>query len=349
MASIHKISRKTKGRYSYLVRYRRPDHTQGSRTFKRRVDAERFASTVEADKSRGEYIDPRSGRVSVADWAASWLETKARKAPKTLEDYQSVVRRHVVPNLGTKTLSSVRPLDVERALAQVPGARAERVRRVLNMIFEAAVDNGMIARNPASRVKGRKRARKEMVVLTPEEIDLVANNVPERYRTLVYLLAYGGLRWGEAAALRRSRCNLLRSRVEVVEAVSEVGGKLHYGSTKSYQHRSVAVPEFLDPDSRGLVFTTPAGAPVRNANFRNRVWHPALETAGLPAATRIHDLRHTCASLLIAQGANAKLVQAHLGHSSITVTFDTYGHLLPDDQDEIAASLDDVYRSAAHR
>ena len=197
-----------------------------------------------------------------------------------------------------------------------------------------------------------------MQILTAEQVSKVAEAVPDRYRALVYLLAYGGLRWGEAVALRRERINVLRSRVEVKESVAETGSGLHYGPTKTYQARSVAIPAFLkemledhldryvDDGRDALVFTTEAGTPARSNNWRSRVWHPALKEAGLPPV-RIHDLRHTCATLLIAQGAHAKAIQRHLGHSSIQITFDTYGHLLPDEQDRVADALDATFRSTS--
>ncbi|HDH26429.1 MAG TPA: site-specific integrase, partial [Actinobacteria bacterium] len=95
-----------------------------------------------------------------------------------------------------------------------------------------------------------------------------------------------------------------------------------------------------DPDE--LVFTTPAGTPMRNSNFRRQVWYPAIEEAALPPGLRIHDLRHTCASLLAAAGATPKAVQVHLGHSSITVTMDRYTHLFPSDVDTLIRRLDDI-------
>jgi integrase len=94
------------------------------------------------------------------------------------------------------------------------------------------------------------------------------------------------------------------------------------------------------------VFTTAKGQPLRGSNWRRRVWLLALEAAGLPPETRIHDLRHTYASLLIEQGHSPKSVQAHLGHSSITVTMDTYGHLYKEERERIAAGLETVYQAA---
>jgi integrase len=99
-----------------------------------------------------------------------------------------------------------------------------------------------------------------------------------------------------------------------------------------------------DPD--GFVFTAPRGGPLRHNNFYQRIFCPALARAGLPAQVRFHDLRHTCAALLIAQGAHPKAIQAHLGHSSIQVTMDRYGHLFPDALEQLADRLD-AARAAA--
>lgn len=136
--------------------------------------------------------------------------------------------------------------------------------------------------------------------------------------------------------------------------MSEVGGELHYGPTKNHRSRIIGISRFLGdligkhliqhvPDEpTALVFTSPDGAPLRDGNFRRRIWYPAVEQAGLPHGLRIHDLRHTCASLLIAAGANSKAVQAHLGHSSITVTMDRYTHLFPSDIDHLIRRLEDI-------
>jgi integrase len=134
-----------------------------------------------------------------------------------------------------------------------------------------------------------------------------------------------------------------------------VGGKFHFGPTKTYQQRSVAIPGFLrdllaqhlagssDRSREALVFTLRAGGPLRHSNFRQRIWLPALKAAKLPLDLRIHDLRHTCASILIAQGEHPKMIQHHLGHSSITVTLDRYGHLFPSDVDAMAERLDQTF------
>ena len=150
--------------------------------------------------------------------------------------------------------------------------------------------------------------------------------------------------------------------------MSEVGGKLIYGPTKSYRSRTITLPRSLrdmlnthltedvgsDPDA--LVFTASgrtyrtktinAGTPLRNSNFAKKFWRPALTSAGLPENLRIHDLRHTAAALMIATGAHPEHIKRHLGHSSITVTMDLYGHLFPSEADAIADQLDQMLRDS---
>jgi len=366
MAHIRKVSRTGKGggrRMAYEVRYRDPARRERSRTFARKVDAERFVSTIETDVARGQYIDPLLGKMFFGEFAREWLATTGHLKPKTQEGYESILRTHLLPAFGDQPIAKVRPVEVGRffsglAAGGMSVSRMRQTKNVLKRIFDEAVRNGYLARTPVEAIRLPSPQRREMSVLSPSQVSLLASNVPERYEALIFLLAYGGLRWGEATASRRGRFNVLRGRVEVMEAVSEVNGVLHFGSTKTHQVRSVVLPSFLrdlltqhlsrfvEDDVKALVFTTKNSMNLRIGNFRRRVWWPALESAGIPRSVRIHDLRHTCASMLIARGAHAKAIQQHLGHSSISVTFDVYGHLLPDEQDRIAAALDQTYDAA---
>jgi integrase len=170
-------------------------------------------------------------------------------------------------------------------------------------------------------------------------------------------MAWTGLRFGEAAALRRKNVDPLRSQVHVLEAVTEVNGKVHFGSTKNNRHRTVYVPGFLrdllndqltmavEPGSDALVFTSPRGSVIRRHNFGGRVWKPAIRATGFDGL-RMHDLRHTAAALMIAVNESPELVKRQLGHSSIEVTFDVYGHLFPSSMDNLVGGLDRLYREA---
>ena len=175
--------------------------------------------------------------------------------------------------------------------------------------------------------------------------------MPERYEALIFVLAYGGIRWAEAVGLKLGRVNLLRRRIEVVETLSEVNGKLYAVPPKTWESRTIAIPPFVadalgahvgrftDGGPHSLVFTTDSGTPLRSSNFRRNVWLPAITEIDQDGL-RPHDLRHTCASLLIAADAHPRHIKEHLGHSSIRVTMDVYGHLYEDSRDEIVERLE---------
>ena len=162
------------------------------------------------------------------------------------------------------------------------------------------------------------------------------------------------MRWGELVALRRSRVHLLRRRIEVAESATELGSGLSWGGPKTHEERMVTMPAFLADrlagrvgsiSEDGLVFTAPKGGPLRSSPFRQTVWVPALEAAGL-GKLRIHDLRATAASLMISSGANIKAVQRQLGHASAAMTLDLYGHLYEEDLDALSEALDRRFAAA---
>jgi len=350
-------------RRPWQVRYRDPSGRERARSFLRKADASRFAVTVEADRIRGEWTDPRLSKTTVAEWSQRWLRTKAHLKPKTLAGYESNLRAHVLPVFGSDQLRHVDRMAVEEWVADLQASGlgpsgVRQARQVLNSMMTLAVEAGYLVVNPVAGVKVAREPDPEMLFLSGGEVERLVAAIRKPYGTLVHLLAYGGLRWGEAVAVRRRRCDLLRSRIEVAESLSEARGELHFGATKTYRRRVVIIPAFLtellaehlarevDDDPDALVFTSPLGKPLRNSNFRRQVWYRAVGDAGLPEELRIHDLRHTCAALLIAEGAHPKAVQAHLGHSSISVTMDRYGHLFPSDMEALAAALDGVRREA---
>ncbi len=351
-------------RRPWQVRYRDLSGKERAKSFLRKAEAQQFAVTVEADKLKGEWTDPRLSRTTITEWSERWLRTKSHLKPKTLAGYESNLNAHVIPAFGTHELRHVDRMAVEEWVADLQGSGlgpsgVRQARQVLNSMMKLAIDAGYLVANPVTAVRIARQPEAEMLFLDADEVERLAAAIREPYATLVYLLAYGGLRWGEAAALRRKRCDLLRSRIEVAESLAEVRGHLHFGPTKTYTSRRVVVPGFLrdllaehvarhvDDDASALVFTSPLGQPLRNTNFRRQIWYQAVAQAGLPEELRIHDLRHTCASLLISQGAHPKAVQAHLGHSSISVTMDRYGHLFPSDMEALAARLDALRQQVA--
>ena len=356
------IRRHPKIRDRWQVRYVDPSGRERARNFSRKSDAGKFLVTVEADKLRGDWVDPRLSRITSGEWMERWWGTTSHLKPYTREGYESLLRVHILPRFGEIALGRIQPVDVREWVSGLyaAGLSASRTRQayyLVAQILRSAVESGYLTKTPCVGVSLPRMQRAEMRFLTADEVRRVAEATADPYRTLVYVLAYGGLRWGEAAAVRRGRCELLRSRLHVVESVSEIRGGFHFGPTKTYQIREVILPAFLrdqlaehlartvgtPPDA--LVFPAAGGGPLRRKVFNAKLWRPAVDKAGIDYL-RPHDLRHTCASLLIATGANPKAIQSHLGHSSIQVTFDRYGHLFPSDQEALAARMDDVFRDS---
>ena len=194
----------------------------------------------------------------------------------------------------------------------------------------------------------------DYVFLTHEQLrDLAAEAEP--WHVFVLLLGYTALRWGEATALRVCDIDLSRRRIDVRRAFSDVGGRVILGTPKSHQSRTVPMPRFLALEMAAaiagrhaddLAFTMPGGTVMRLANWRQAVFLPARAQAGLSSRFRIHDLRHTAASLMIQAGYPPKMLQEIMGHASITTTLDLYGHLYPGEMDRYADRLDSAARTA---
>ncbi len=195
-----------------------------------------------------------------------------------------------------------------------------------------------------------------MRFLDSSEIRLLADSIDPRFRTLVIFTAFTGVRAGEVGALRWERLDLARGTADIAEAYSEVHGRLELGPPKTYEHRTVPLPQFLcDLLSEhqqadrlgGLVFRSATGGPIRHSSFYRRYFKPAVVASGIDPGFRFHDLRHTAAALLIAEGAHPLAVKERLGHSSITVTMDRYGHLLPALEQQLTESLNGAWRDSA--
>lgn len=349
---------------TWRARYRGPDGRERNRTFDRKIDAERFLTTVESDMLRGEWVDPDRGKVLLRDWAPRWLDTKRSLKPKTRAGYRSLLRSRILPVLGDFPIAKIERAHVERWISRMEdeGLSASRIRQAFNVtaaMLDAAIANGMITHNVARGVDLPRLQPAKRRFLSQRQVTALAGAIDPRYRVMILVLAYSGLRWGEAIALRRCSCELLRRRLHVTESIAEIGSDLIWGTPKTHRVRTVSLPPFVceelaahlaevvDSDPDALVFATPTGRVWRKSDFRRRIWKPAVEAAtGVPSDLTPHELRHTAASLLIASGADPKSVQAQLGHSSITVTFDVYGHLFEGHLDEVMDRLDRHWRHA---
>lgn len=363
------------GRPRWRARYRDPAGRERSKSFTRKVDAERFLVSIEDAKLRGAYVDPAAGRIGFGEWAERWYLTTAHLKPSTRHDYRMLLDHQVLPEFGDWTLASIDTLAVKQWRADLLAdglspKRAGKALQVLSQILASAVEGGRLARNAATGVKPPKVQRKEMHFLDAEQVEWLAAVAELRYRPLILFAAYTGLRPRELVALRVGRLDLLRCTARVVEAAVEVS-RLEWGPVKTHEARVVRMPRSVAEEvaaslaarphsPEALVFTAPLGGPLSRADFVRNYFKPAVLAANeaiaklpkdrrpapLPDGLRFYDLRHTCASLLIAQGASIKAVQAQLGHATASITLDTYGHLFPSEMEALADRLEMV-RDAA--
>ena len=341
--------------------YRGPDGREHSRSFRRKLDAERWLRDELQKQDRGLWVDPSAGAVAFREYAEGWFRALTLK-PKTIAGYRSLLDSRILPTLGAVELRRINPDFLRLWVADMASdglsaSRMAQAKRVVSAVLSQAVSDGLIGRNPAEMVKVPKTRERDQRYLTTEQVTELAEAVEQRMRgggLLVKLLSYGGLRWGEAVALRADNVDVLRRRVHVKESATLVNGKLVWGAPKSHRSRTVVMPRFLVDEMApilsgdSLVFTSPSGQPLRSPNFLRRVWQPAVTECGLRDLVP-HDLRHTAASLAISAGASVKAVQRMLGHSSAQITLDRYTHLFDDDLEEVADSMDARYGAAQVR
>lgn len=335
------------------------------KTFARLADARRWRDETLTDLRRGIFHDDRQAALPFRRVASSWLDSIQNKKPKTKAGYEQIVNKHLLPAFGSKQIGSIKPSQIQTFVnsLEASGAKPGTVRnayRALSPIFKMAVQDGLIRQSPCIGINLPTADHEEMLSLTPEEVAALAVEIDSPHEVLVLFAAYTGLRAGEIGALRVKHLKLLdrKPRVEVFESLADVGGHLHFGRPKTRSsRRSVPLPPFLvellaaylrdrphDPDS--LLFTGAQGGPLRHNNFVKRAFKPAVERA-LPhkAGLRFHDLRHTYAAFLIAQGAHPLAIKQRLGHSSIAVTMDKYGHLFPSLEEKLTEGLEATYAS----
>jgi integrase len=353
MAYIEKIAR----RAGWRVRYRDPAGRMRSRSFRRKIDAERFSAGVETEMTRGMWTDPDRGKISVAEWTDAWVQSKVDLRPTTLARLRSVIKTHIVPEFGDYALNRVGNSDLRRWVAQMSarGQSPATVRKsfnALSQIMRAAVSDRRIAFNPCLDVPLPAEQHTEQRFLDASEVERLAAEIERRFRAFVLLAVYGGLRFGELAGLRRSRIDVLRGRVIVAETLVEADGKLIFGPPKTKRsRRTVPLPrrivgeleshlgQFVDARHDALVFTGTKGAPLRRSGFHRCWWKQAIEASDLHGL-KVHELRHTFVALWVAAGANPKEVSVRAGHSSVAFTLDRYGHLYQDTEDDIPERLD---------
>lgn len=348
-----------------------------SKTFRTKQEAEDWLASQRHSQLAGAYVDPRRSERPFSELVEEWRGgNKARLSPTTVRRYEGILAKYLLPTFGAVPIGRIDHGAVQRYFDRLserddpsaPGT-IRNIYATLRSIMSKAVRMGWVANNPCSKVDLPRANREEMLFLTGDEVRAVAEAIDKQFRVLVYFAAYMGLRAGELAGLRWGDVDLLRGTVSVRRSLRDVNGRLEVGDLKTAaSRRTVSLPAFLkgmlrehlseagNPTPDDYVFTMKGGGPLRHEQVYGRYFKRAVRgwTDGwgkehpgcLPAekhGIRWHDLRHTCAALSIASGAHPKLIQARLGHSSITLTLDRYGHLFPSVEEALGEALDAAF------
>ena len=361
---MRKPERLSSGRYK--VRFRGPGISpktgkmvQASETFDTRRDALEFCGWLDALGPQGAidqlYAAEQQAAVPTLDAiAADHIALLTGIESGTRKTYERLWDRIWSPRLGHLPANRVTADDIRRAVNALGDTYSHKSlqnqRGLLSGVLGRAVDLGHLPKNPAKGIRlprGQEADRVEMRIITPDEFADVIDRIPEHYRPLVRFLYGTGCRWGEAVALQVQDVSLPNVRIRRALKWTPDGPRL-VGATKTRRsNRTVVVGDVMLDDLRDacagkagtdLVFTAPRGGAVLHRTFWSRVWLPAVRD--LTPRPRIHDLRHSHASILLAAGVPIHVVQARLGHESINTTVNTYSHLLPDAQIAAANAAD---------
>ncbi len=339
-------------------------------------DAQKFLNGVLRDMDMGIFIEPTP--MMLDEFLDQWLQNaaKPRLSARSFSDYEYLLKRYVRPSLGGIKLSELQPLEIQKLYTdlQVRGLSARTVRyvhAVLSSALKQAVRWRMIFYNPASAVELPKQSRKEMKSLSPEDATEFLKAASEDRFGVVFIFALAtGMRPEEYLALQWKDIDLERG-VAIVQRTliwPRKGGGWYFGEPKTAKsRRSIPLPSSIvlilkkhkreqaearlkagpKYQNNDLVFATREGTPIMMRNLLRRHFKPILERAKLPDTIRLYDLRHSCATLLLAEGEHAKVVSERLGHASITLTLDTYAHVLPSMQKAASDKIENLLFSKA--
>ena len=293
---------------------------------------------------------------SFRDWWAEFISTRVGVRPATRLRDESIYRCHLGPFFGDVPIDQIGFRDAQRFVAELAatGLSPRTVRKAAGLLAQSldiAVRSRLLEHNPTRGLSLPQVAHNEPRFLDPTEVERLADAIAAPYRTLVLVGAYAGLRNGELAALRATRVHATTATIDVAETRTiSRDDTPTFGPPKSRAgRRTVPVPNFVmhelvtDMSTRGLepddlIWTSPNGNPLGDANFRQRVWKPATEAAGL-GGLRIHDLRHTCVAMWSRSLASPRAAAKWAGHSNPALILGVYGGVFDDESDAVMQRL----------
>ena len=302
-------------------------------TFATKGDAHAFLDSASAAVTRGDWINPEFGRIKFNEYATLWLNQRTDIRPRTREYYGWLIKKKLIPHFGDREIAKVTPVHVRSwyagIAADTPGV-ARSAYRLLRAIFNTAIQDDLIIKNPC-RVKGAGTDRSaERTVPTVEQVAILTLAMPEQYRAAVVFAAWGTLRRGEVLGLMRKDIDVEAGSVRVERALHEYhDGSLEIGPTKNGDPRRVHLPSgvmpmiidhlerFVDESPESPLFVGATGEPLRPSNFWV-IWEHARKSVGLKPV-RFHDLRHFAATMFASTGASTKEIMSRGGWKSVTM------------------------------
>jgi integrase len=323
---------------------------------------------IEALGNRAQGLVFDADNLTVGEYLGRWLKDSVRGTVRvsTYEVTRYMVEPHIIPALGRIKLKDLNPTHVrgfyrEKLDSGLSAATVRKMHGALHKALKQAVSDGLIPRNVCEAVKPPKVERKEIIPLDRDQARaLLEAAAGDRVEALYVLAVHTGMREGELLGLKWEDVDLERGILRLRRALVREGGKTVLGDLKTAKsRRSVRLTRAAVEALRchlerqmeemerigslyqpgGLVFATESGTLINPSNLRNRSFKPLLKRAGLPDIC-FHDLRHTCATLLLSQGTHPKLVQELLGHATIAMTLDTYSHFLPSMGDQTVRAME---------
>ncbi len=359
-----------KNKAGKVIGYRGSYWVNGKRRYvsaKKKSDAEKLLRQAMSDADRGLIFDV--GTLTLGVYLQHWLEDSVKDTVQTTtyERYEQIARKHITPQLGDVKLKDITPAHVrglyKDKLQSLSPRTVQYIHVTLHKALKQAVRDGLIPRNATQAVKPPQVRREEIHPLAPEQVKALLDAASgDRLEALYVLAVHTGLRQGELLGLKWEDVDLDEGTLQVRRTLTTAkGGSVLSAPKTKGSKRSVKLSESaidalrshlqrqLEEIDRvgslwrenGLIFASETGEPLDRRSVTNHRFKPLLKRAGLPQI-RFHDLRHTCATLLLSKNVNPKIVSEMLGHATIAITLDTYSHVLPGMDDGLADAMGDA-------
>lgn len=356
----------------WMVRVYRGEDQDGKRIYDGKIihgtkkDAQRYLTSVMRSLDLGTYVEPSA--TTLNDYLDEWAQAaKGTIRERTFNDYMGLLARYVRPPLGTIRLTRVSPAEIQKLYNDMrerglSPRTIQYTHAVLSRALKMAVKWRKINQNPAEYTDRPQLKRAEMRALSPEETRaFLAVATEDKWGILFEFALATGMRPGEYLALQWKDVDLHAGTAIVRRVLVRQKGPWYFAEPKTaksrrtvplppsllrglklHKHRQAEARLAYGPGyhSHDLMFTADNGQPIDEHNLIHRHFKPLLQTADLPDTIRLYDLRHTCATLLLAAGENPKIVSERLGHASIVLTLDTYSHVLPTMQQSAVTKLE---------